>query len=206
MGMNAFLDIPGIKGSARQQHVKDLITVNGVVAEVRAELDWKTGRPVPDQSKHQPLVITKEIDRASPALHAAMQSGTTFDHVRLQFWRMPPGGGREEAYYTIRISEVKVVRIQLNMENMRREANSLLPEQEDVAFSYTGISYTFQAGTRKEGTDPQGSAASGAMLAACDIPAVAKVKALAIDAGKDAGKALAGEIYALFQPAPDAKK
>mgnify|MGYP002371546380 FL=1 len=52
MGMNAFLDIPGVKGSARQEHVKDQITVHGVVAEVRADLDWKTGRPVPDKSKH----------------------------------------------------------------------------------------------------------------------------------------------------------
>lgn len=206
MGMNAFLDIPGIKGSARQAHVKDQITVNGVVAEVRADLDWKTGRAVPDQSKHRPLVITKEIDRASPALHTAMKEGKSFDGVKLQFWRMPPGGGREQNYYTISMSGVKVVRIQLHMENARLPANSLLPEQEDVALSYTGISYTFHAGGSKGGTDQKEDAASGAMDAACDIPAEAKLKALALDIGKDAGKALAGEIYGLFQGGAEAKK
>ncbi|MFO1031341.1 MAG: type VI secretion system tube protein Hcp [Planctomycetota bacterium] len=204
--MNAFLDIPGVKGSARQEHVKDQITVHGVVAEVRADLDWKTGRPVPDKSKHQPLVVTKGIDLASPALHAALKLGTTFDHVVLRFWRMPPGGGREEAYYTIRISEVKVVGIQLDMDNNRRPENELLPELEHVSFSYTGISYTFAAGQRQEGTDKKENAESGAMLADCEIPVLAKVKAMAIDAGKDAGKAIAGAIYEALKGGGEAPK
>lgn len=206
MGMNAFLEIPGVKGSARQQHVKDLITVHGVVAEVRADLSWTTGRPEPDKSKHKPIVITKEFDLASPALQTALKVGTTFEHVRLQFWRMPPGGGREEAYYTIRMSEVKVVDIQLDMPNNRRPENDLLPELEHVSFSYTGISYTFAAAQRQEGTDKKENAESGAMLADCDIPALAKVKAMAIDAGKDAGKAIAGAIYEALKGGGEAPK
>jgi type VI secretion system secreted protein Hcp len=156
MGMNAFLEIPGVKGSARQQHVKDLITVHGVVAEVRADLSWTTGRPEPDKSKHKPIVITKEFDLASPALQTALKVGTTFEHVRLQFWRMPPGGGTEEPYYTIRMSEVKVVGIQLDMPNNRRPENDLLPELEHVSFSYTGISYTFAAGPETAGHRQEG--------------------------------------------------
>jgi len=206
MGMNAFLEIPGVKGSALQTHVKDQITVHGVVAEVRADLDWKTGRPVPDKSKHKPLVVTKGIDLASPALHAALKLGTKFGHVVLRFWRMPPGGGREEAYYTIRLSDVQVVDIQLDMGNNRLPENDLMPELEHVSFSFTGISYAFAAAQKKEGTDPKENAESGAMLADCEIPVLAKVKAMAIDAGKDAGKAVAGAIYDAFKGGAEAPK
>lgn len=206
MGMDAFLEIPGVKGSARQNHVKDQITVHGVVAEVRADLDWKTGRPVPDKSKHRPLVVTKEIDLASPALQTALKLGTTFDFARLRFWRMPPGGGREDNYYSILLSDVQVVGIHVDMANNRRPENDLVPELEHVSFSYAGISYVFSAAQKQEGTDPKENAESGAMIADCEIPALAKVKAMAIDAGKDAGKAIAAAIYEALKGGGEAPK
>jgi type VI secretion system secreted protein Hcp len=200
MGMNAYLSLPPIRGSARAQHVLGKIVVSGVTAEVRADLDWKTGRPEKAKNKHKPLVITKDLDLASPALQGALLSGATFNAVTLEFWRMPPGGGTDQNYYTIAMSGVQVIGIRLVMPNNRFAANEQLPEQEEVSLSYTSITYTFSAGGKPGGTDPGEKAQSESLDAECEMPAEAKLKQLAVDIGKDAGKAIAGEVYATFNP------
>jgi type VI secretion system secreted protein Hcp len=208
MGMNAFLDIPGIKGSARQKHALDKIVVAGVTAEVKAELNWKTGRPEPDKNKHKPMVITKDIDLASPALQTALENGTVFGSVKLEFWRMPPGGGTEQNYYTIDLRDVQVVGIGLLMDNNRLQKNGQMPEQEQVSLSYTKVRYTFAAGGKQGqgGTDPVEEANTGTLAAECDIPVEAKIKAVAVDAGKEAGKLIAGQVYGLFKAGGEGKK
>jgi type VI secretion system Hcp family effector len=199
MGMNAFLTLPGIKGSARQKHVLGKIVVAGVDAQVGAELNWKTGRPEKGKNKHRPMVITKDIDLASPALHTALDKGTRFDVVTLELWRMPPSGGTEENYYTIVMNGVQVVGIKTIMVNNRRPENQLIPEQEEVSLSYETIIYGFKSGGKPDGTDATTSSKTEVMQAEFDIPSEAKIKELAIDVGKDAGKFVAGEVYSLWK-------
>lgn len=199
MGMNAFLTIGNIKGSARQQTRQGKIVVAGVVAQVSAELDWKSGRPVADKNTHVPMVITKDIDAASPALHTALKNGNKFNGVMLEFWRMPPGGGTEENHYTIMMDGVQVVGIKTIMVNNRRPDNQLIPEQEELSLSYEKISYRFTSGGKEGGTDSAVSANAEMADAAFDVPYEAKLKDIAIDAFKDAGKFVAGEVYTLFK-------
>lgn len=199
MGMNAFLSIPNVKGSARQKHAAGKIVVSGVTAEVNAELDWKSGRPEKKKSKHKPMVITKDIDLASPALHTALHNGTKWDVVTLEFWRMPPSGGSDENYYTIAMNGVQVTGIKTIMVNNRKPENQLLPEQEEVSISYESIVYGFNSEGKQGGTEAAKTAKSEVLPAEFEIPAEAKVKELAVDAGKDAGKAIASEVYSLFK-------
>ena len=189
MGMNAFLTLGNIKGSARQQTRQGKIVVAGVVTQVSAELDWKTGRPEKDKSTHVPMVITKDIDAASPALHVALKNGNKFNGVTLEFWRMPPGGGLEENYYTIVMDGVQMVGVKTIMVNNRRPDNQLMPEQEELSLAYEKIGYKFP-----------GLGGMAEMLdAEFDVPYEAKLKEIAVDAAKDAGKFLAGEVYSLFK-------
>lgn len=189
MGMNAFLTLGNIKGSARQKTREGKIVVAGVVAKVNAELDWKTGRPQKDKSKHVPMVITKDIDAASPALHVALKNGNKFNGVTIEFWRMPPTGGMEENYYTIVMDGVQVVGMKTIMVNNRRPENQLIPEQEELSLSFEKIGYKFP-----------GTGGGGEMLdAEFDLPYEAKAKEIAIDAAKDAGKTIAGEVYSLWK-------
>ena len=205
MGMNAFLSLPPIKGSARMEHSLGKIVVNGVTAEVRAELNWRTGRPEKDKNKHKPLVITKDVDLASPALQAALLSGASFNFATLEFWRTPPGGGSDQNYYSIVMSGVQVIGIRLLMPNNRFASNEQLPEQEEISLSYTSITYTFSAGG-KPGTDPVEKAQTEPLPAECDIPSEAKIKQLATDLSKDLAKAIAAEIYAQFGGGGEEKK
>src|SRR5262249_52885791 len=126
MGMNAFLTLPGIKGSARQKDREGKIVVSGVVHEVVSDLDFApqtviTRRRGPEaigtvrlvnsvvkagDATHKPLVVTKDLDQSSPLLHGAMglkdsKSATVFPEVTIEFWRMPPSGGIEENHFTI---------------------------------------------------------------------------------------------------------
>lgn len=200
MAMNSFLKIPGIKGSARQSHVLGKIEIHGVTAEVVAEIDWKSGLPLKGKSKHKAMVLTKEADLASPALYEALRKGTKFDKVELDFWRMPPGGGNEERHYQMQLEGVQVAGLQLLMPNSRLTANELMPEQEELMLTYTSIAYVFEAGGHKSGTDPKEGNFSDFLTAEFEPPIEAKLKALALDYGKDATKALAAEVYKMFMP------
>ena len=198
MGMNAFLTIGNIKGSARQQTREGKIVVAGVQAKVNAELDWKTGRPQKDKTKHVPMVITKGIDAASPALHVALKNGNRFNGVTIEFWRMPPTGGVEENYFTVVMDGVQVVGMKTIMVVNTRPENLLIPEQEELSLSYEKIGYRFPGNGPVEMLDAE-----------FDVPYEAKAKEIAIDAAKDAGKAIAGEVYALWKggtPAPAEEK
>ena len=199
MGMNAFLSMPGIKGSARQKHVLDKIEVHGVTAEANAPIDFKTGRPEKGKIKHQPLVVTKQIDRASPLLYEALKNKTKYDVVTLEFWRMPPGGGAEQNHYTKVMNGVQVVGVKLLMPNNRRPENEILPEQEELSLSYTSIGYSFRAGGATGGTDPKENAETSPLEAEPDKPYEAKVQELATDLGKIAGKHIAAEVYDAFK-------
>jgi len=195
MGLNAFLGIPGVKGSAKQKHVEGKIVVHGVSSEVMAELNWKSGLPQKEKYKYKPIVITKPIDVSSPALHTALQYGTEWDVVELEFWRMPPAGGREEKYFKIGLFEVNVMSIKTLMYNIQKPENVALPEFEEVTFVYNGIGYSYNS---EDGT-PGGSSNSKKLKAAFDIPAEAKAKAIAIELGKDAGTTLAGDVWKLLK-------
>lgn len=197
MGLNAFLGIPGVKGSAKQKHVEGKIVVHAVSGEALAELNWKSGRPEKEKFKYKPLVVTKPIDVSSPALHTALHYGTEWDVVELEFWRMPPAGGPEEKYFKIGMFEVCVMSIKTLLYNNRKPENVLLPEFEEVTFVFNGIGYSYDS---KDGTSTSGgNSKSKKLKAKFDIPAEAKAKAIAIDLGKDAGKVLAGDVWKLLK-------
>ena len=183
MGMNAFLGIPGVKGSARQKHVLGKIVVHGVAGDVKSKL--------------QPLVITKPIDVSSPELHKALHKGTSWDVVTLEFWRMPPGGGAEEQYFVMVMNGVQIAGIKTVMHNNCKQENSLMPEQEEVSICYETVGYAFRSGGKQGGTEGETTSKSAILPVEFEPPMEARAKKLAEDLGKDAGKAIAAEAYKL---------
>lgn len=209
MAMSAFLRIPEIKGSARQKHVLGYIEICGVVAEVNADIDWKTGFPksgglaklqTKPKPKHKAMVLTKLIDLASADLYQAIYTGKKFAKAELGFWRMPPGGGTEERYYEMQMEGVRVAGVQILMPNNRLAANELIPELEQVQLTYDSIAYVYDAGGKAGGTDPKQGSFSDFMPVEFEPPIEAKIKAIALDYAKDASKYLAGELYSLLKP------
>ncbi|MBL8696295.1 MAG: type VI secretion system tube protein Hcp [Planctomycetes bacterium] len=218
MGL-AFLEIPGIKGSARQKHVLEKIVIQGVSAETYAVPNWITGKPDPEdllkkaegkkfKTRHKVMVLTKPIDKASPKLYEALTNADTFNNVFLYFWRMPPGGGVEQNYYTIRMNGVQVAGIRVIMPNNRMQINELMPEQEELLLTYTAVEYIFDTtptattlggGSGSGGTDKLEKANSEKFNVEFEPPIEAKAHALAVNGGKWAAKAGASQLYKLFK-------
>ena len=213
MGMNAYLRIPGVKGSARKREANGKtglsgdIVVHGVSGQVLASLDWTTGLPKKGNG-HKPIVVTKPIDNASPALHTALHKGKGWDTATIEFWRMPPGGGAEENYFAIVLGTVQVLGIKTLMANNRRQENTLIPEQEEVTFVYRFIHYRFKSGGKVGGTEGETKSefANTIQEVALELPLVAKTKDIAKDLGKDAGKFFVGEVLALLKGEEEKKK
>ncbi len=152
MANNAFLTVAGLKGSARQTHVKDKSVVNGFEHTIESNRDAETGQPK-GKPRHRGMVVTKEIDLASPGLHKGHADGTEYSSVSVEFWRMPPAGGQEENYYSIVLSKAKVASIRTVMLHNRLEGNALIAEYEEVSFTYESINWKFK--TKDGGADSQ---------------------------------------------------
>lgn len=185
MAMNAFLTVPGIKGSARQKGREGKITVLAATHEVVADLHPVSGLPM-GTSKHKYLVVSKEVDLATPKLHAAIGKPLTNDAVVLEFWRMPPTSGVEEIFYSIGLENAQIVSIRLVMPDGRLPGNSPIPEYEEVAFTYTGIQFGFRSAKHQ--------VLSSQIKAKFALPDLLALEAMGKDLAKSAVLAVAAEL------------
>lgn len=145
MALDAFLTVPGLKGSARQ---KGREGKSHVVAASHHMEQTEAGLI------HRPFTARKTYDLMSPGLAAALAEDKTLGMVTIEHWRMPPGGGAEENYYTIFLDGAKIVSIKQTMPYVRMEATSQLAEYEEVAFSYSNISWQYKGADGPQKTGP----------------------------------------------------
>lgn len=71
--------------------------------------DPQTGQ-ASGRRRHEPIVFTKRIDKASPKLLQALATGETLTEVRFEFYRVDPMGGQQK-YYTIKLEQAVLVDI-----------------------------------------------------------------------------------------------
>lgn len=145
MALNAFLTLKiggqQVLGSSRFKKREGFILVNGMYHEVRSarnEAGHPTGAP-----KHRSLVVIKDIDVASPILAHAMSINASCSNFVLEFSRYPPSGGGEEFHYSIGLEGAKISSIRSVMPNLRSQGLELIPEYEEVAFTYSTISWNW---------------------------------------------------------------
>src|SRR5687768_1895729 len=118
MALDAFLTVPGLRGSARQktrEGKSHVVSASHHIEQTDAGL------------VHRPFTVRKPLDAMSPGLAAALAEGKAISGVvTIEHWRMPPGGGQEENYYTVYLQGAKVVGIKLTMPYTKMEATSQL--------------------------------------------------------------------------------
>jgi type VI secretion system secreted protein Hcp len=95
--------------------------------------------------QHLGLKVTKQVDKSSPMLMAAMCSAAQLQSITLQFPRVSKEG-KEEVYYTIVLSKANVVLAKLWMANCLKTENRELSHMEDVCFTYEKITWTWAEG------------------------------------------------------------
>ena len=96
------------------------------------------------RGQHMPIMITKNIDKASPLLATALHEQEEVDCI-INLYRTSPAGGQDK-YYSIKLTGARVAHITLQVPHALH-MNEAQP-QEVVSIRYRDISWTHvQAGT-----------------------------------------------------------
>ena len=119
------------KGDGKAKAHPGTIACLAFAYEVKSPRDASTGMAT-GRRQHEPIVITKRWDSASPQLFQALVSNESLKSVLLEFVRTRPDG-QEEVYYTITLQDAMVVGIKQYTDAAGGR------ELEDVSFSFQRI-------------------------------------------------------------------
>lgn len=156
MATPAYMTIKGIKqglitagaftadsvGNIFQEGREDKIMVQGFQHQVTVPRDPQSGQPT-GQRVHQPLIITKVFDKATPLLLAALASGERMEEVVIQWFRTS-ASGTQEHYFTTTLEDAIIVEIKDYMFNCQDPASAHFTHLEDVHFAYRKITWTHE--------------------------------------------------------------
>ncbi|APG19802.1 type VI secretion protein [Kosakonia radicincitans] len=146
MPMPGYLVVQGetqgkIEGSSEIKGHEGKILVQAVTHTIEIPKSPQTGLPT-GKRVHGPMVISKEIDKASPKLFQALTSGEQLSSVILEYYRISPQG-QEEIYYTVKLERAIVTYIRDYTPMCLLPENEKMGHMEEVAFTYEKITWTF---------------------------------------------------------------
>lgn len=121
-------------------------------SSVVVEFNHKVYSPTDDQRGtftgarvHEPVMIVKEIDTASPQLYQACSQGQTLDELKVTWYRINPNGG-EEQYYSHTFEGVKVASVEEILPNTKDPAKEKQTHLERVTFLYEKMTWRHEDG------------------------------------------------------------
>lgn len=162
MADNAYVEIPGVTGSGKMAGREGWMVAFAIDHAIGSTRD---GNGYPDKTKTaRHLVVTKEIDLASPKLQMMAHAGTEIETVRVRLYRMPPSGGNEENFYTIILGDVRIDSIRTVQVFNKLETQALMPQYEQVVFAYKNAQFKFESGGKQGGTAPKTIGDSGKLI------------------------------------------
>jgi len=129
-------------GNAYQSDHTDESTVQAFKHEVIIPRDPQSGQPT-GQRVHQPFVITKVFDKASPMLAGALTSGERLTKVVVKWYRTSMTGTQEH-YYTHELEDAVIVDIKSYMPNALDPSMAHFSHMEDVSLTYRKITWTHE--------------------------------------------------------------
>ena len=114
-------------------------------SSVRTPRGASSGMPSGERV-HDPITITKRIDRSSPILHQVLCTNDPVE-VTIKFYRPNPSGdGTTEQFYTIELKEGRISSIKTISPNCVDDSTSMLPAMEEVSFIFGKITWTYSSG------------------------------------------------------------
>ena len=154
MALNAYLRLKGqktgdVKGSVTQKGRADSMMVIAYAHEVVTPRDVASGLPT-GKRQHKPLMILKEIDKASPLLYNILVNNENIPTWKLEFWtpqiKAATGVGSEVQYYTIELTNANICQIEQYMLNNKDPELTRYAPSERVYFTYQKITWTWVDG------------------------------------------------------------
>jgi type VI secretion system secreted protein Hcp len=130
------------EGACEMTGREDTILCQALDHEVYIPHDSQTGHPT-GKRVHRELKVTKYFDKTSPLLYKSAATGEHMTEVKLDFYRITPGGS-EEHYFTIRLEDAIIVSVKPWVPNALELENEILQYMEDVSFTYRKIYWTWE--------------------------------------------------------------
>lgn len=148
--LKGFLQLAGktqgsIDGESTEPGREGWIEVLSFEHSVTIPRDPNSGQPKSGKTHHQPLKLTKCIDKASPKLLEAWKNSEEFSTFRLESMRLD--GGIPVNYYTVELLNAEIVgigQVKLNTDN---PDNDWSQDMESVYFLYDTVTRTFEDGS-----------------------------------------------------------
>ncbi|MCH8347254.1 MAG: type VI secretion system tube protein Hcp [Proteobacteria bacterium] len=128
----AFMKIADIKGEASDKDHKDWIVIESISPPLKP-----TARAA-GRRQHKPLTVTKAVDKASPKLHQASNSGKVFPTVIIE---VAEYGGSRATYLKYELKNVMITSYSVNDSGTSGEV-----PMETITFSYSKIEYKYDEG------------------------------------------------------------
>lgn len=146
MALNAYLKMTGqtsgeVKGSVTQKGREDSIMVVAFNHEILSPRDAASGLPT-GKRQHKPIRIKCEIDKATPVLYNILVNNENITNWELKFWR-PSQTGAESQYYTIKLTNANIARIEADTANNKIPELMRLPDMVTYEFTYQKIEWTW---------------------------------------------------------------
>lgn len=154
MALNAYLKLKGqkhgeVKGSVTQKGREGKIMVIAANHEVFSATDPASGFAT-GKVQHKPFIITKEVDKSTPILYDILVNNEDITDWELQFWKpntgSAAGAGVEIQYYTVMLTNARIVDISFKMLNNKNPELARYAEYEEIAFTYDKITWTYVNG------------------------------------------------------------
>jgi len=154
MALNAYLRMKGqktgeIKGSVTQKGRENSMMVIAYSHEVVTPRDAASGLPT-GKRQHKPLMIVKEIDKATPLLFNILVNNENIPTWKLEFWTpqiaAKAGTGSEVQYYTIELTNANISQIDQYMLNNKDPELMKYAPAEKIYFTYQKITWTWKDG------------------------------------------------------------
>jgi type VI secretion system secreted protein Hcp len=151
MALNAYMYLKGqkqgnINGSVTQKGHENSIAVHAASHSVVVPRDPQSGLPT-GKRMHKPFVVTKEIDKSSPLLYLALATNENLPTCQFQYSAATPVAGIEKQIYTIMLTNANIASIDHRMYNNLEPGMANLPVQEEIAFTYQKIQWTWADGS-----------------------------------------------------------
>ncbi|HEY4930932.1 MAG TPA: Hcp family type VI secretion system effector [Terriglobales bacterium] len=155
MALMAYMTVKGqkqgiLKGSVTQKGREGSIQVIAYHHNIVSPRDPQSGLPT-GQRLHKPFTVLKVTDKATPPLYTALCTNENLTEVTINFWKPQikagTGTGSEVQYYTVKLTNANIASIAAMMPNVEDPAQQKFDMQEEVAFTYQKIEWTWTDGS-----------------------------------------------------------
>lgn len=133
-----------IKGSVDVQDREGSIEVVAQEHNLYIPTDNNTGK-LTGTRIHTPFLFTKEIDSSSPYLYKAVTTGQTLKSAEFKWYRINDAG-QEVEYFNTKLENVKVVKVNPLMHDIKDPAYEKHNHLEQIELRYEKITWTYKDG------------------------------------------------------------